>query len=45
MSSGVPVIATKAGVFEEMVLPSKTGYIVEYEDIDNNETRFRFIKQ
>ena len=34
MSSRVPVIATKAGVFEEMILPSQTGYIVEYDDID-----------
>ena len=34
MSSGVPVIATKAGVFEEMILPRETGYIVEYDDID-----------
>ena len=34
MSSGVPVIATKAGVFEEMILPNQTGYIVEYNDID-----------
>ena len=34
MSSAVPVIATKAGVFEEMILPAKTGYIVEYDDID-----------
>ena len=34
MSSGVPVIATKAGVFEEMILPGETGYIVEYDDID-----------
>lgn len=32
MSSGVPVIATKAGIFEEMIIPNKTGYIVEYED-------------
>ena len=32
MSSGVPVIATRAGVFEEMIIPNKTGYIVEYED-------------
>ena len=48
MSSGIPVIATRAGVFEEMILPQKTGYIVEYEDTDaitkhlsdllNNET-------
>ena len=35
MSSGVPVIATKAGVFEEMILPRETGYIVEYDDIDS----------
>jgi mannosyltransferase len=35
MSSGVPVIATRAGVFEEMVLPCKTGYIVEYEDTES----------
>ena len=34
MSSGVPVIATKAGVFEEMILPNQTGYIIEYNDID-----------
>ena len=34
MSSGVPVIATKAGVFEEMILPSQTGYIVKFDDID-----------
>ena len=34
MSSGVPVIATRAGVFEEMVIPNKNGYIVEYEDSD-----------
>ena len=34
MSSGVPVIATTAGVFEEMILPGETGYIVEYGDID-----------
>lgn len=35
MSSGVPVIATKAGVFEEMILPENTGYIVEYNDPDS----------
>ena len=35
MSSGVPVIATRAGVFEEMILPGKTGYIVEYEDAES----------
>ena len=32
MASGVPVIATTAGAFEEMVLTGETGYIVEVED-------------
>ena len=32
MASGVPVIATTAGAFEEMVLNGETGYIVEVED-------------
>ena len=32
MSSGVPVIATRAGVFEEMIIEGETGYIVEFED-------------
>jgi len=51
MASGVPVIATTAGAFEEMVLNGQTGYIVEIEDIANmtkrliellsNETRRR----
>ena len=35
MASGVPVIATTAGAFEEMVLNGQTGYIVEIEDIVN----------
>ena len=35
MASGVPVIATTAGAFEEMVLNGQTGYIVEIEDIIN----------
>ena len=35
MASGVPVIATTAGAFEEMVLNGETGYIVEIEDIVN----------
>ena len=33
MASGVPVIATTAGAFEEMVLDGETGYIVKIEDI------------
>ena len=33
MASGVPVIATTAGAYEEMVLDGETGYIVEIEDI------------
>ena len=32
MASGVPVVATTAGAFEEMVLNGETGYIVEVED-------------
>jgi len=35
MACGVPVIATTAGAFEEMVLNGETGYIVEIEDIKN----------
>ena len=33
MASGLPVIATTAGAFEEMVLDGETGYIVEIDDI------------
>ena len=39
MACGVPVIATTAGAFEEMVLNKKTGYIVEIEDIANMKER------
>ena len=39
MASGVPVIATTAGAFEEMVLSGETGYIVEIEDIVNMTER------
>ena len=39
MASGVPVIATTAGAFEEMVLNGQTGYIVEVEDIVNMTER------
>ena len=39
MASGVPVIATTAGAFEEMVLNGETGYIVEIEDIINMAER------
>ena len=35
MACGVPVIATTAGAFEEMVLNGETGYIEEIEDIKN----------
>jgi mannosyltransferase len=39
MACGVPVIATTAGAFEEMVLSGETGYIVEIEDIVNMTER------
>ena len=39
MACGVPVIATTAGAFEEMVLNGETGYIVEIEDIINMAER------
>ena len=39
MASGVPVIATTAGAFEEMVVSGETGYIVEIEDIVNMTER------
>ena len=39
MASGVPVIATTAGAFEEMVLNGETGYIVEIEDSVNMAER------
>ena len=39
MACGVPVIATTAGAFEEMVLNGETGYIVEIEDITNMAER------
>ena len=35
MACGIPVIATTAGAFEEMVLEGKTGHIVKIEDIPN----------
>ncbi len=34
MSCGVPVVATRAGAFEEMVIDGQTGRIVDTEDID-----------
>ena len=39
MASGVPVIATTAGAFEEMVINGETGYIVEIEDISTMTER------
>jgi mannosyltransferase len=32
MACGVPVIATKAGVFQETVLEGQTGHLVDVED-------------
>ena len=39
MACGVPVIASTAGAFEEMVLDGETGYIVEIEDISTMTER------
>jgi len=33
MACGVPVIATKVGAFEELVLDGRTGHLVEVEDV------------
>lgn len=32
MSCGAPVVATKVGAFEELIVEGKTGYLVEIED-------------
>ncbi|QEW22597.1 GDP-mannose-dependent alpha-(1-6)-phosphatidylinositol monomannoside mannosyltransferase [Marinibacterium anthonyi] len=32
MASGVPVVVTRAGAFEEMVVPGQTGIVVDTED-------------
>ena len=34
MSCGVPVVATRAGAFEDLVVPDKTGFLVDIEDLD-----------
>lgn len=34
MSCGVPVVATRVGAFEDLVVPDETGYLVPPEDID-----------
>lgn len=34
MSCGVPVVATRVGAFEDLVVPEKTGFLVQPEDID-----------
>ena len=34
MACGVPVVATRAGAFEDLVLPEQTGYLVDIEDVD-----------
>ncbi|MEM6303259.1 MAG: glycosyltransferase family 4 protein [Pseudomonadota bacterium] len=33
MSCGVPVVATRVGAFEDLVVPEETGFLVEPEDI------------
>ena len=34
MSCGVPVVATRVGAFEDLVVPDETGYLVPPEDLD-----------
>ena len=34
MACGVPVIATKVGAFEELIVEGETGHLVEIEDTD-----------
>lgn len=34
MSCGVPVVATRAGAFEDLVVPGETGFLVEIEDLN-----------
>ena len=33
MSCGVPVVATRVGAFEDLVVPDETGFLVPPEDI------------
>ncbi len=33
MSCGVPVVATRAGAFEDLVVPEETGFLVDIEDV------------
>jgi len=34
MSCGVPVVATRVGAFEDLVVPGETGFLVDPEDLD-----------
>lgn len=34
MSCGVPVVATRVGAFEDLVVPGETGFLVPPEDVD-----------
>lgn len=34
MSCGVPVVATRVGAFEDLVVPEETGFLVPVEDVD-----------
>ena len=34
MSCGVPVVATRVGAFEDLVVPEETGFLVDAEDIE-----------
>ena len=43
MACGAPVVATRAGAFEEMILPGETGTLVEIEDLDQITTDIQSI--
>lgn len=34
MSCGVPVVATRVGAFEDLVVPDKTGFLIPVENVD-----------
>ncbi|MEM9576047.1 MAG: glycosyltransferase family 4 protein [Pseudomonadota bacterium] len=41
MACGAPVVATKVGAFEELIVEGETGHLVDVEDLDAIEARTR----
>ena len=41
MACGVPVVATRVGAFEELIVPNETGSLVDIEDIDQMTSDIR----